>query len=339
MRAFVTGGTGLVGRHLVEVLLARGWEVSVLTRDPARAKNLEARGVRLVVGDVTRPSFGSGMSHADVVFHVAGWFELGVRDGRRMFDVNVTGTANVLSLARRENVSRIVVTGTAGVLASPGQHGPLVESMAPSGAMRDPYVATKREAHRLVTSEMHAGLPATLVCPGGVFGPGDTGQLGWTLALLVTGRLATLPRGFGRNTFTHAADVAEGHLLAATVGKAGETYLLGDRVLPLEEFYRLAAQAAGVDPPTRHVPMALARLAARGSEARARFGGRTPLLSRGSLELSTVDVVVDATKARTRLGWNPHPFEGRLRETMAWYVDTYRDRGTPLPVKPSGASA
>ncbi|HLE54247.1 MAG TPA: NAD-dependent epimerase/dehydratase family protein [Thermoplasmata archaeon] len=339
MRAFVTGGTGLVGRHIVEALLAHGWEVSILTRNRARAKDLEARGVRIVAGDVTRATFGSGMSHADVVFHAAGWFELGVRDARRMFDVNVTGTANVLTLARRENVPRIVVTGTAGVFAAPGSHGPLTESMAPSSALRDPYVSTKREAHQLVVGEMHSGLPVTLVCPGGVFGPGDTGQLGRTLALLVIGRLRTLPRGLGRNTFTHAADIAEGHLLAAAVGKAGETYLLGDRVLPLEEFFRLAAEAAGVDPPKRHVPMVLARLAARGSEVRARFGGKTPLLSRGSLELSTVDVVVDSTKARTQLGWNPRSFGERLRETMAWYAETYRDRLARLPVKPGGASA
>ncbi len=186
---------------------------------------------------------------------------------------------------------------------------------------------------------MHSGLPASLVCPAGVFGPGDTGQFGRSLALLVKGRLNTLPRGLGRNTFTHAADVAEGHVLAATAGKADETYLLGDRVLPLEEFYRLAAGAAGVNPPSRHVPMALARLAARGSEAVAWFRGKTPLLSRGSLELSAVDVIVDATKARTQLGWSPRPFEERLRDTMAWYVKTYRDIGAPLPVKPDGASA
>ncbi len=338
MRAFVTGGTGLIGRHLVDALLARGWGVSVLTRDPARGQDLEARGARLIAGDVTQPTFGAGMARADVVFHVAGWFEMGVRDVRRMRDVNVNGTANVLALARKENVPRIVVTGTAGVLASPGKQGPLSESDPPSLKLRDPYVATKREAHELVVAGMHSGLPATIVAPGGVFGPGDTGQFGRTLALLAKGRLRTLPRGLGRNTFTHAADLAEGHVLAATVGKAGEMYLLGDRVLPLEEFYRQAAEAAGLDPPTRHVPMAVARLGARASEARAWFTGKTPLLSRGSLEIATVDVVVDATKARTRLGWSPRPFEDRLRETMAWYVETYRTRRAPLPVKPGGAS-
>src|SRR5437879_4721766 len=107
MRAFVTGGTGLLGRPLVETLQEDGWEVTVLTRDPVRAKDLEARGVQIVEGDVTRPRFNASLARADVVFHVAGLYEVGLREFRRMIDVNVTGTANVLAAARRENVGRV----------------------------------------------------------------------------------------------------------------------------------------------------------------------------------------------------------------------------------------
>ncbi len=339
MRAFVTGGTGLIGRHLVEALLARGWDVTVLTRDASRARSFEARGVRIVEGDVTRPDFASEMAHSDVLFHLAAWFELGVRDDRRMFDVNVTGTANLLTLARREGVPRIVVTGTAGILAPEPWGQPITEASPPKDVLRDPYVVTKRQAFELVLGEMHAGRPITMVCPAGVFGPGDTGPLGRSLALLVRGKLTVLPTGFGRNTWSHAADVAEGHILAATLGKPGEVYLLGDRVLSLYDFYRAAAAAAGVRPPERRVPMALARMAARFSELRAFLRGGTPLLSRGSLELAALDVIVDSTKARTELGWCPKPFEDRMRETMAWYVATYADGSVPLPVKRGGASA
>src|SRR5207247_1944899 len=84
MRAFVTGGTGLIGRPLVEALIQRNWEVAVLAREPTRAKDLEARGARIVQGDVTRPGFEGAMSRADVVFHAAGWLELGIRDVQRM---------------------------------------------------------------------------------------------------------------------------------------------------------------------------------------------------------------------------------------------------------------
>ena len=101
MRAFVTGGTGLVGRPLVEALLQKNWEVAVLTRAPTRAKDLEARGARIVHGDVTRPGFEAAMARADVVFHAAGWLELGIRDVQRMFDVNLLGTRNVLAMARQ----------------------------------------------------------------------------------------------------------------------------------------------------------------------------------------------------------------------------------------------
>src|SRR5256712_13827352 len=114
MRAFVTGGTGLLGRPLVETVHEDGWEVTVLTRDPVRGKGLEARGVQIVEGHVPRPRFNASLARADVVFRVAGLYEVGLREFRRMIDVNVTGTANVLAAARRGNVGRVVFTTTAG---------------------------------------------------------------------------------------------------------------------------------------------------------------------------------------------------------------------------------
>ncbi len=340
MRAFVTGGTGLVGRHLVDALLAEGWEVTVLTRDRARALDLEAQGVKVVEGDISIPTrFAASLAGADVLFHVAAWFEIGVREGRRMFDVNVSGTGNLLALARKEHIPRIVYTGTAGVYAPAPQDHPATEASTPHAFVGDPYVVTKVQAHRLVLNEMHSGLPVTMVLPATVFGPRDTNQLGRSLAMLVQGKLGTFPTGIGVNTFTHAADVAAGHLLAATKGKPGELYVLADRVLGMEEFFRAAAEAAGVAPPRRHVPMSFARFAARFSEAAARFRGRTPLLSRASLDFLAVDLAVDAAKARKELGWSPRRFEERMEETMAWYVEEYRERRAPSPVKPGGASA
>jgi dihydroflavonol-4-reductase len=339
MRAFVTGGTGLVGRHVVDALLRHGWDVSVLTRDRDRARTLEARGVGIVEGDVTRPRFHAEASRADVLFHAAGWIDLGVRDARRMFDVNVTGTANVLAIARKEGVPRIVVTGTAGVFAPSGPDRPATEASEARAATRDPYVVTKFHAHRLVVGEIHAGLPVTVVLPAAVYGPWDTNALGRSLALLVKGRLRTVPRGFGYNTWTHAADIAEGHVLAATRGRPGEMYLLGDRVLPLMDFYGAAAAAAGVPPPRARVPMRLARAVATVAEANAAFAGRAPTLSRAALELAAIDLCVDASKARSELGWAPRPFEERIREAISWYVEEYIVRGMRLPVKRGGASA
>src|SRR5437867_1260459 len=265
-----------------------------------------------------------------------GWLELGIRDVQRMFDVNLLGTRNVLAMARQQGVGRFVFTSTAGVFAPTPKERPATESSPVQVALSDPYVTTKVQAHQLVAKEMGRDLPVTIVLPAAVFGAHDTGQLGRSLALLVRGKLPRLPKGFGTNTWTHAEDIAEGHVLAATRGRPDQLYLLGDRVLPLAEFYADAARAAGVKPPTANVPMGLARFAARFSEARARLSDRTPLLSRAALALAAVDLIVDASKARRELGWSPHPFEDRLRETMEWYVATYRDRKAPLPIKADG---
>ena len=338
MRAFVTGGTGLIGRHVVDALLAGGWEVWALVRDPARAADLAARGVRIVPGDVTRPDFVHDLAGVDVLFHHAAWFEVGVRDYQAMYDVNVAGTVNVLPLARQENVPRIVVTSTAGLFPSPRAR-PATETSAPSAILDDPYVVTKLQAHEVVVKAMHSGLPVTIVAPSAVFGPRDTNQLGRSLALLVRRRMPLLPSGVGLNTWVHAADVAEGHVLAATVGRPGEMYFLGDRVLSMYDFLGAAAREAGVRPPRGRVPMGLVRFVARFSEWRAGRAGQTPLLSRSALAFSKLDVVVDASKARRELGWNPKPFEERMKDTMAWYVETYARGDAPMPVKRGGASA
>ncbi len=338
MRAFVTGGTGLIGRHVIDALLVGGWEVWALVRDPARAADLASRGVRLVPGDVTRPEFVHDLAGVDVLFHHAAWFEVGVRDYQAMYDVNVGGTANVLALAKQEGVPRIVVTSTAGLFPS-SRGRPATEASAPSAVLDDPYVVTKLQAHELAVQAMRSGLPVTIVAPSAVFGPRDTNQLGRGLAMLVRRRLPMLPSGFGVNTGVHAADVAEGHLLAATVGRPGEMYFLGDRVLSMYDFLGAAANAAGVKLPRGRVPMGLVRFVARFSEWRAHRSGRTPLLSRSALALSQLDVVVDASKARRELGWNPRPFDERMKDTMAWYVETYVRGGAPLPVKRAGASS
>lgn len=337
MRGFVAGGTGLIGRPLVEALLRDGWDVTVLTREPARAKDLERSGARIVRGDVAHPTFQGAMASADVVFHAAGRTDLGARDLQRMFDVNVTGVKHVLEMARAEDVGRIVFTSTAGVFAPVSEDRPATESSPVRVALDDPYVTTKVESHRLAVREMEAGLPLTIVLPAAVFGSHDTGPLGRSLALLVRGKLPRLPRGFGTNTWAHSADIAEGQVLAATKGRPGQMYLLGDRVLPMAEFYRKAAEVAGVKLPRATVPMGVARIAARVSETVARLSGRASLLSRAGLDLAAIDLVVDSTKARTELGWNPHRFEERLREAVSWYASMYRDSRTPLPAKPEGS--
>src|SRR5438445_221593 len=128
--------------------------------------------------DMADPLIVKAGSDGGRVCHVAGLYEVGRREFRRMIDVNVTGTANVLAAARRENVGRVVFTSTAGVFAPTPRDRPVTESAPVQTALPDPYVTSKVQAHQLAVAEMHAGLPLTIVLPAAVFGPGDTGPPG-----------------------------------------------------------------------------------------------------------------------------------------------------------------
>ena len=104
MKIFLTGGTGFIGGPLTHCLVARGWNVLALVRNPAgpQAQALTGMGVQCVAGDVTdRESMRADMKGADIVVHNAGWYEFGVTEkGRKlMHAINVIGTENVLSLA------------------------------------------------------------------------------------------------------------------------------------------------------------------------------------------------------------------------------------------------
>jgi dihydroflavonol-4-reductase len=113
MRVFLTGGTGFIGQPLTKALLARGWEVTALVRNPdsLQAHALTKMGAQCVPGNVTNlESMRAGMMGADIVIHNAAWYEVGIskRSQKLMHAINVTGTDNVLSLALELGIPRTV---------------------------------------------------------------------------------------------------------------------------------------------------------------------------------------------------------------------------------------
>ena len=107
MKYFVTGATGFVGGVLVRKLREQGHDVHASIRSPEKAGDLQTMGVKLFKGDVTdKDSMREAMQGVDGVFHVAGWYKIGVKDKRDAERVNVQGTRNVLELMQELKISR-----------------------------------------------------------------------------------------------------------------------------------------------------------------------------------------------------------------------------------------
>src|SRR4051812_47304565 len=113
MRTLVTGATGKVGNAVARALAARGDEVRVLVRDPARARPLLPDGVEAVRGDVTDPaSLRPAAEGCELVFNSMGLPEQWLSDDATFERVNALGTENVVRAARDAGVRRVVHTST-----------------------------------------------------------------------------------------------------------------------------------------------------------------------------------------------------------------------------------
>ncbi len=254
MRFFVTGATGFVGGHLVNRLLARGDEIIALVRDPGPVGSLAAQGVRLVEGDLTdRASMRSGMEGVDGVFHVAGWYKVGVRDPETAYAVNVEGTRNVLELMNELEIPKGVYTSTLTVNSDTG--GEVVdESYRFEGRHLSLYDRTKWIAHHQIAEPMmEAGLPLVIVQPGVVYGPGDTSLTGRALRDYLRRDLPMLPQGAGV-CWSHVQDVARGHILAMERGEPGESYIIAGPPHTLVEAFGIAETITGIPAPRLQAP-------------------------------------------------------------------------------------
>lgn len=317
MKVVVTGATGFVGGRVARLLRARGHEVVAIVRDPDRAGGLKAMGVELVRGDVTEPeSLVPPMRGAGALFHVAGWYKLGVRDRRPARRINVDGTRNVLEAMRAAKVTRGVYTSTLAVHGN--THGRLVdETYRHGGPWASEYDRTKWAAHyEVALPMMKAGLPLTVVMPGLVYGPGDTSSVRTTLLQFLKRELPMVPGG-AAYCWAHVDDVAMGHLLALEHGREGECYHLAGPPWTIVEALKLAETISGVKGPGRVVPPALLRVL---SLAMAVVEKVTPVSEQMSAEnlrvLAGGTYLGLAIKAQRDLGWQVRSLEDGLRETL-----------------------
>lgn len=316
-RYAVTGATGFVGGVLARRLRAAGHGVVALVRDPARAHGLAELGCEIARGDITdRASLPGFLRGVDGVFHVAGWYKIGVRDGRDAERINVDGTRNVLEAMREAEVPKGVYTSTLAVHGD--THGRLVdESHRTEGPFESRYDLTKWRAHdEVAVPMMKAGLPLVIAQPGMVYGPGDTGPSGRTLRQFLERKLPLVPER-AAYCWAHVEDIARGHVLAMEKGRTGEAYHLAGPPFTLMEAIALAERITGVPgPKMRASPGMLRTLAA----LMAPIAAVVPVPADYHPEM--LRVLAGCTylgtneKAKRELGWQPRPLESGLRETL-----------------------
>ncbi len=318
MKYFLTGATGFLGGHIARQLRAAGHEVIAIVRDPAKAQGLAAAGVRLAQGDVTvKDSMRAPMAGVDGVYHIAGWYKIGVKDSAPGAAINIDGTRHVLELMRELGIPKGVYTSTLAVNSN--THGQLVdERYRFTGVHLSEYDRTKAAAHDVAEKFAREGLPLVIVQPGLIYGPGDAGPSGDALANYLRRRLPLMPLETAY-CWAHVEDVARGHLLAMEKGRPGENYYVCGPAHSFVEAIRLAEQISGVPAPALTAPPGLLRAMSGLMSVVERVIPVPENYSSEYLRVSAgVTYIGDNAKARRELGWTPRPLKEGLTETLEY---------------------
>ncbi|UQA61172.1 NAD-dependent epimerase/dehydratase family protein [Polyangium aurulentum] len=317
-RYLVTGATGFLGRHLIDVLVAGGHEVVMLCRKPPAAPPSE--GITVKLGDVLdAASVREAAAGCEGLFHCAGRVSRKPEDAEALFRVHVEGTKVTLDAARAAGVKRAVLASTSGTIAV-SKEPKVLDETAPSPqelVARWPYYRSKLYAERAAFDRNGPGFEVVAVNPSLLLGPGDVqGSSTGDVVKFLERRVPVVPAG--GLSFVDARDAAAAMLGAMEKGRPGERYLLGAVNLTFDAFFARLERVSGVKAPTLRAPKSLT-LAQAGAEIVERLSKRMSVespIDRISAEMGQHYWYLDARKAMREIGFTPRDGNDTLLDTV-----------------------
>jgi nucleoside-diphosphate-sugar epimerase len=309
--ALVTGGSGYFGSLLVGALCRHGYRVSVFDLCDAEDRPPE---VTLWQGDVRDAAVvARACVSIDVIFHCVAQVPLAKND-ELFFEVNATGTDNVLRAARERDVGKVVLVSSSAVFGVPTQN-PIDETVQP--APQEAYGKAKLEAEQVAARFARDGLDVSIVRPRTILGHGRLGIFQILFEWVRTGRpVYLLGRGDNRYQLVHADDLAEACIRAGELA-GSDTFNIGtDRFGTMKEALAALIAHAGTKSRLRSLPAAAT---ARMMDLTGALG-LSPLAPYHALMYGR-EIFFDLAKAKSKLRFLPrYSNEEMLIESYDWYL-------------------
>ena len=323
MKTLITGASGFVGSAVVRQLIRAGHSVRALLRPKSNHRNIDGLPVEIIHGDLTQSdSLTAALSDCEALFHVAADYRLWLPRPDEMYEINVTGTRNLMLAAARAGLKRIVYTSSVATLGIASDGKPADEKTPVTfddmiGHYKRSKFLAEAEVKRVADED---GLPVVIVNPSTPVGPRDIKPTptGRVIVDAASGRIpAYVDTGLN---LVHVDDVAVGHLLAFEHGTIGRRYVLGAENMTLKEILTQAATLAGQPPPRVRLPHNLVLPIAYVAEAWARFtNGSEPLVTVDGVRLAKKQMFFTYERAKRELGFNPRPVEEGFRDAVDWF--------------------
>jgi nucleoside-diphosphate-sugar epimerase len=322
----VTGGTGFLGRRLVERLLGQSRNIVVLARRPA--DDLVRYGVRFICTDLAdADAVRAACAGIETVFHTAA--KVGVWGRYKdYFQVNVLGTRALLDGCREHGVKNFIHTSTPSVVYTGRDLTGVDESLPLTTNCPAAYPLTKAIAEREVLAANSPTLRTIVLRPHLIWGAGDPHLVPRLLASARAGRLRIVGGGKNQVAMTHIQNAVDAHLMAESALDwpeslaAGRAYFITDGVpVVLWDWINDLLRALDEPPMTKHISFRSAQVIGAACELAWRvlpLSGEPPMTRFVAAELAK-DHWFDITAARRDLGYEPRVnMANGMAELVKW---------------------
>ena len=310
----ITGANGHLGSTIIRYLSRGDCLVRGLLLP---SENHEDSGnVKYYKGDITdlesMDAIFSGTGGSEViVIHTAGLVSIEDKITLDLYDVNVNGTKNVISMCRKYRAKRMLYVSSVHAIAE--GDGFSIDSV------KGGYATTKAVASQAVLDAVSKGLDAVIVLPSGIIGPFDNGRnhLVQLVKRFLERKLPMITTG--GYDMVDVRDVAKGCIAAADRGRNGESYILSNQYITIPDLIELSGELSGTRVPCS-IPLSYIKAFAPLFEWIGRITHTRPLFTRYSLSVLEEDIRFSHEKATRELGYCPMDIKDSLRDTIDYLL-------------------
>lgn len=323
----VTGAAGLLGSNITKKLIIRGEHVRalVLYGDPAVRHVPEE--AEIIFGDITDMASLERFFEVDkgtkvYVIHCASIVTVNADMDKKVYEVNVNGTKNVVRKCAEHEVKKLVyVSSTSAIPELPaGQRIKEVDHFSPEGIIGY-YGKTKAMASQAVMDAVEEyDLDASIVFPTGICGPNDfaNGPVSSFIMEYVGGKM---PAGIeGNFNAADVRDLAEGCIACAEKGGKGQGYIMGNQLVSMREMFDLLSEKSGCKNVRTILPMSLGKLIGKFCDLQGKITGKTGRMTSFAVYNLIRNNDFDFSRAQKELGYQVRPFSETIEDEIAWMI-------------------
>ncbi|MFT4681278.1 MAG: dihydroflavonol-4-reductase [Granulosicoccus sp.] len=329
----VTGGTGLIGAHLIRQLLLHGSAVRAIKREGSNtaqvAKVLNyysdsdghlAEKVEWVVADVLDvPGLTKAIEGVSGVYHCAATVSFDPRKHDHMIKVNVEGTANIVNLCLENGNTPLAFVSSVAAIGRTGTDEPIHEETEwLQSAHNTAYAISKKGAEMEVWRGMAEGLKVAVVNPSLVVGPGVWGQSSTGIFQKVWEGLPFYAPGV--NGFVDVRDVVNIMIKMMSDGPHGERFVLAAENRELGEVTTIIAKEFGKKPPFITIGPFLAAVAWRFEWVKSKFTGGEPVVTKETAGTAIHNNRYDNSKVKKALNYEFIPIDDSVKECCKHFL-------------------